>query len=550
MRFLSIFLPFLPTDRLIRARCAAREAPLTTSSFATWDKIGGAQKLVAVDAAAHEVGLRPGMALAAARAMRPDLVLHQAEPQAEALLLEQTADWLRRFTPLSAVDPPDGAMLDISGVAHLFGGEAAMIAEIERRLADQGFHARCAIAPNPALAWALARFSSTRILEDGDHAGAARVLRVLPVAALRISEDIVNGLRTAGLSRVGDLLTRPRSPLAARFGAGLIARLDAITGALRDPISPRFEAAPYMAERRFAEGLARREDIERILADLAQDLCEMLERHGEGARRIAASFFRVDGVVRHIEAGASRPLRDPVTLTRLLREKIEALGENGLDTGYGFDVMRLAATEVEGFRDAPQIEMQLQPRHYERSEAIQKSRLDFGFLRSAPRNDELNEAFADLLDRLGARFGLRRVLRLEFQDTHIPEFAVAALPASMSLEHPSRRALARAPQDEGVEQSHARTRPPRLFEKPEPIEAIASVPDGPPLRFRWRRVTHEIAAYEGPERIAPEWWRDAGLTRDYFRVEDRDGGRFWLFRDGLFGREATQPRWFVHGVFG
>ena len=592
MRFLSICLPFLATDRIRRQQGlsparredtgpphaeealkapsrsmatprasgasfetpAARapqdegragKAPLATP-LATWAKIGSAQQIVAVDAAALRAGLRPGMALASARAMRPELELHQAEPQAEAELLAAIADWLRRFTPLAAADAPDGAMLDIGGCAHLFGGEEATIGAIERGLFAQGFAARSAIAPNPALAWALARFSSTRMLADDDHAGAAKILRTLPVAALRVSGEIVAGLRIAGLTRVGDLLTRPRSPLAARFGAGLISRLDAIVGAGRDPISPRFEAAPYMAERRFAEGLARREDIECVLSDLSRDLCAMLERHGERARKIVASFFRVDGATRHIEATTSRPQRDARALMRLLRERIEALGEDGLDTGYGFDVIRLAAVAVEGAASAPPAD-----------------------LAGARANESDARAFSDLIDRLGARFGTRRVQRLVFHDTHVPEFAGQTQPAGFARApvpqnlilrsdpkdrvskdgrnpHASRRRLTPPPQHEDV----GLGRPPRLFEKPEPVDAIAAVPDGPPLRFKWRRATHEIAAFEGPERIAPEWWRDAGFTRDYFHVEDKSGGRFWLYREGLFGRETSQPRWFLHGVFG
>ena len=519
--------------------------PLATP-LATWAKIGSARRLAAVDSAALKAGLRPGMALASARAMRPELELHQAEPQAEAELLASVADWLRRFTPLAAMDAPDGAMLDIGGCAHLFGGEQAMIGAIERGLLAQGFQSRCAIAPNPSLAWALARFSATRILAEGDHAGAAKILRTAPIAALRVSEDVVAGLRAAGLTRVGDLLIRPRAPLAARFGAELVDRLDAIVGAARDPISPRFEAAPYMTERRFPEGLARAQEIERVLADLARDLCALLERHGEGARKIAASFFRVDGATRHLEAATSRPQRDAVALLRLLHEKIEALGEDGLDTGSGFDVIRLAATAVE--------------------RTTQSAPADLAGAR-ADENDA--RAFADLIDRLGARFGTRRVQRLVFHDTHIPEFAGQTQPAHFSRDpvrqnltlrsdqkdrvskdgrnpHASRRRLTPPPQHEDMELQ----RPSRLFEKPEPVEAMAAVPDGPPLRFKWRRATHEIAAYEGPERIAPEWWRESGLTRDYFRVEDKNGGRFWLYREGLFGRETPHPRWFVHGVFG
>jgi len=467
------------------------------------------------------------MAVADARAMRPALRLAEADPQADAALLDRIADWCRRFTPLAATDPPDRILMDVSGAAHLFGGEAALLAEAERRLAAQGFAARGAIAPGPALARALARFSRLRhVPERATQAELEAIAARLPVAALDLDATARHRLDRAGLRSLGDLLARPRAPLAARLGSDVMARLDAIACRRREPISPRFEAPDFMAERRFPEGLTRQEDIERTLEGLARELCLLLERHGVGARELEAIFYRVDGAVAHIATGTSRPLRDPETIALLLRERLAVLAEEGLDTGYGYDVLRLGAARVERC-DAPQEDLGL------------------GKIDLAAREGE-GGGLDDLVDRLGARLGPRRVLRLYPQATHIPELAVALRPASAPAP-----AMTETVPPAFLRTNGAPARPLRLFERPEPIEAVALTPDGPPLRFRWRRLLHELAAYEGPERIAPQWWSapaDAA-TRDYFYVEDREGCRFWLFREGLFGHESANPRWFVHGLF-
>jgi protein ImuB len=299
-----------------------------------------------------------------------------------------------------------------------------------------------------------------------------------------------------------------------------------------DPLSPRFETPAYLVERRFAEGIARREDIEATISGLAHELCALLERHNEGAREIDVSLFRVDGIVKHLSAGTSRPLRDPKLIARLFRERIEAAGEEGLDTGYGFDVVRLAAIKVE-------------------RAIMPQSALAIGLERS---DKDHSADLADLIDRLGARLGLRRVLRFEQQETHIPEFAVAAVAAAQTRGRspPQKKANAELPLAPAANANLLPTRPLKLLDPPEPIEAIAAVPDSPPAKFRWRRVWHDISAIEGPERIAPEWWKheEAALTRDYFRAEDSSGQRFWLFREGLYTSEIEHPRWFLHGLFG
>jgi len=525
------------------------------------------------------------MALADARAILPGLRCFAADAGAEAATLAAITDWCRRFTPLAALDPPDGVMLDVTGAAHLFGGEAKLRVEIETRLAAQGFAASAALGPTPEAAWAFARFGKERLLSpECSEQEITRQLGTLPLAALRLDEKTRAELAQAGLRRIVDILLRPRAPLTARFGSALFARLDALLGHAKNPISPRFEAPAYLVERRFAEPVSRRETVEATILALAQELAQLLTRHGEGARRLDVSLFGVDGTVKHLRAGTSRPLRDPQTIARLFREKIEAASASAdendpLDAGFGFDVLRLSATAVER-QDEDQV----------------------NWLAPAECED-----LADLIDRLGARLGVRRVTRLALVDTHWPEFAVTSVPAA-SLEqirspHPEERAQQASRRTRVVHKlcptpspfearygasqttphsSHLRVRacesfftqqtlagnqffpshnpacgerelpqrPIRLLHKPEPIEAIASVPDGPPVRFRWRRVLHEIAAIEGPERIAPEWWKnETVLTRDYFRAEDNEGHRFWLFREGLYETETAMPRWFMHGLF-
>jgi protein ImuB len=532
-----------------RSRC---DGPL-----ATIVKIKNAQRLIAVDAEAAARGLKPGMALADARAILPSLRCFAADAAAEAATLAAIADWCRRFTPLAALDPPDGVILDITGAAHLFGGEAKLLVDVETRLGAQGFAALGGLGPTPEAAWALARFGKERLLSsEGAEAEISRRLGALPLAALRLDEKTLAELGQAGLRQIGDILLRPRAPLAARFGSSLFEKLDAMFGRAKTPISPRFEAPAYLAERRFAEPISQRDSVETTIFALAQDLARLLTRHGEGARRLDVSLFGVDGTVKHLIAGTSRPLRDPQMIARLFREKIEAACANGdeddpLDAGFGFDVLRLSALAVE------------------RQDQEQANWL-------APAED--CQDLADLIDRLGARLGLRRVTRLSLADRHWPEFAVMAVPASSSpaaIPPPQgeggrhRPSLAtpvasdglmaagwgRTPSSGAALRCHLPLageglRPVRLLQRPEPIEAIASVPDGPPVRFRWRRVLHEIAAIEGPERIAPEWWKkEAVLTRDYFCAEDSEGRRFWLFREGLYETKTARPRWFMHGLF-
>ncbi len=421
-------------------------------------------------------------------------------------------------------------MLDISGVAHLFGGEAALIEDCRARLAAQGITVLIGAADNPRAASALARFSREKIApEPMSDKAFAKLFFDLPLAALGLEEKTVADMARAGLRRVGDIALRPRAPITARFGPHPMARLDALKGLERASISPRFAPPDFCAERRFASPIQTTQAIEASLRKLADDLIVLLERQAKGARRIELALYRVDGHVRRILVGASRPLNEARAIVRLFAERLASPDEDAIDAGYGVDLMRLACLKAE---------------------PLAPSEAEFERAHEAERALVL----AELLDRLSARLGARAVTRRELVEAHLPEQAEAFAPATLGearLRGESRHREEPVGLIRGDGSNGAPARPLRLFARPEPIEALAEVPDGPPLRFRWRRVLHNVAAIEGPERIAAPWWRrEAMPTRDYFRAEDTEGRRFWLYREGLWGRETAQAKWFVHGLFG
>jgi protein ImuB len=487
---------------------------------------GNADVLTAVDAGAERLGLRPGLALAQARAMHPALDAVPEDQAADQTLLAAVADACQRYTPLVAIDPPDGILLDIGGCMHLFGGEARLRDDLLARVTGAGFSARAATARTIGAAWAAARFGEAAIVATpGERDG----LAPLPLAALRLPDRTVAALARVGLKRVGDILDLPRAPLAARFGVELLRQLDRALGHEDEPLCPLLPVAPYVAEKSFHEPIAREEDVLAIVERLAARLQTALAARGDGARRIELALFRTDGAVKRIAAGTSRPLRDPQAVRALFVERLAALGDE-LDPGFGFDLARLSVLVAE---------------------PCTEEQADLGGSGQAAELERL-------VDRLSARLGRRRVRRLLAHDSHIPELAASAPPAQTTAKiepgwNTFRRFRAEA---------ELPLRPLRLLARPEPIEALALVPDGPPVRFRWRRALHEVVAAEGPERIAGVWWSDDGPgvgslggtgapTRDYFRVEDRTGLRFWLFRSGLY-RDMAQglaPRWFVHGMY-
>jgi protein ImuB len=499
----------------------ANNAPAETPSVVV-AKENNALQIYSLDDAAAHYGLSIGLPLANARAICPHLTVFDADEAADARTLGDIADWCDRFTPLVALDPPHGLFLDITGCAHLFGGEAAMLRLLCDVLTAQGFTISAAIASTSVCARTMTRHVHGRIVPDGEEADA---VSPLPVPALTADPAITNGLRRAGLKTIGDVASRARHEITARFGAAFTTRLDQALGQGDAPISPRKLPPDYIVEQRFAEPVATENVISVTLSRLAGTLVLVMEKQGKGARRLEASFFRTDGAVRVLEVETGRPVTRAVMVDRLFRERLEALSDP-LDPGFGFDLIRLSAS---------------------RTEIVVQEQCDLDA--HVHDNDELTA----LIDRIAARLGGKRVVVHLPQDTHFPERAELPAPAQHHLVAATQAAWPARVEGEPP------LRPLRLFDRPEPINVpVATVPDGPPHRFTWRRVVHAVVRVEGPERIAMEWWKQDGkvLTRDYFRIEDDAGLRFWIFRDGLYDSElideegkSVPANWFVHGLF-
>jgi protein ImuB len=528
-RVLSLWLPTLATDRIRHARPepARIDGPIATIVGAR-----GKRALSAICAIGQRIGLRPGMALADARALAPQLAVHPHEPDADAALLAKLADWCARFTPWVVLDRSQaedagGALwLDLTGCAHRFGGETAMRAELLAGLRRQGLAARAAIADCPGAAWAVARYAPAdrQIVPPGEVRAA---LGPLPIVGLRLPAEQVAMLERSGLSRIEALLPLPRRALIERFGERLALRLDQALGLADEAISPHAPLPAHRAQMILAEPLTDPAALPPLVHRLLQQLGVGLEAAGLGARRLGLACYRVDGTIATVGIGTSRPCREVGLLARLLDEKL-----GRIEPGFGIERVILEAYEVEPLVPEP----------------IAWRGLAAGDLDQA-------RDLAPLIDRPGGRPLRPAVTRLVPHASHLPERtqipAVSGLATALDLVPP---APAPAHGDAPARLLH-------LFRQPEPIEAIAPLPDEPPLLFRWRRSLHKVARACGPERIAPDWWREPGsqrrrrldlaaLTRDYFVVEDTDGGRFWLFREGLYGTTpATLPRWYLHGLF-
>lgn len=465
-------------------------------------------RIASVDTAALAVGLRVGMPLADARAQVGELAVVPHDPVLDQDWLDRLAQGCARYSPLVALDAPDGLILDIAGTEHLYGGEAELVSDAERRLTRLGLTLRHALGPTADAARALARYQTRPAPDEG------QAIRRLPVAALELEAEATTALVRAGLKTIGDLASRPMANIAARFGADAAMSLRRLLGDAPSPLDPRIAPPPVVAERRFAEPLGSTAHATKVLAELTGEAIADLAERGKGGRHFRATFFRSDGLARSIAIETGHPTRDTALVMRLFAERMDSLADP-LDPGFGFDMMRLAVPRLEAL-GASQLKLE--------GGAVKESAID------------------ELADRLATRLGRGRVRRLRPADTHIPEQA--------QLELPAIDACAPLPWQE-PEPGEPPTRPFHLFDPPQPIEVIAEVPDGPPHHFRWRRATHAIRRYEGPERIAAEWWRrrdNGGLTRDYYRVEDAQGRRFWLFRHGLYD-EKPDPRWYIHGVF-
>ncbi|MCA1653501.1 MAG: DNA polymerase Y family protein [Sphingomicrobium sp.] len=451
----------------------------------------------------RSLGLYPGMALTQARALVPGLDIRPAEPEADAAFLKRLGLFAAsRWTPRAALSGEDGLWLDLSGVSHLFGGERRMCQRILRFCSHLGFDARIAVAGTTGAAHALARFGrdSISLCSNGHEAEA---IAPLPPAALRLDDHALASARRFGIETIGELIGMPRGPLARRFGASLLTRLDQALGRSEEPFEPIVLQEQPQATLRFLEPISSAEAIEQVLADLAALLVERLERLGLGVRQVALICDRIDGDEQKLVIGTVGATRDGRHLRHLLGMKVEAI-----EPGFGIEAMHLVASRCEPLK-AQQI-----------------------------GGAEHDADLPPLIDRIASRIGSSHVFRCSAVESDVPERSVRRVPALNRTEAWPREW----------------PRPVRLLHRPEPVDkVIAGLPDQPPVRFSWRGKTHRIRKADGPERIFGEWWKRIGETeavRDYFQVEDDSGARFWLFRkgDGVDGRTGDLS-WYVHGVF-
>ncbi len=466
-------------------------------------------RVAALDTRALALGLEVGLTLADARARVPELAVLDHDPQADTALLDWLAEACDRYTPSVAVDPPAGLVLDVTGCTHFYRGVAGLVDDLAARLAALGLTAQMAHATTPEAATALAEYARDDVT-------------ALPLAALRVAPDVRMALGRAGLKTLGAVAAIPAAALAARFGQDLPGLVERLMGRHDRRIVPRHAPPDVTVEARFAEPIATVDAALATIARLTGEAAVELTKRGGGGRAFTVALFRSDGHVARAWVETAAPTRDPAIVERLLRERIEALADP-LDPGFGYDLIRLAVPVVEPL--APE-------------------QIALPSLAAPPTS----AAMTALVDRLSARLGRERVRRFAAADTHIPEQAVLELPAVAA------RAVGGW---DAPEPGEPPLRPIHLFDPPQRIEAVAEVPDGPPRRFRWRRQMHEVVRQEGPERIAAEWWRrerghepgKGGATRDYYRIEDARGRRYWVFRHGLYGTEKPNPDWYVHGVF-
>ena len=498
------------------------EPPLVTTQ-----KTGPRVEVAAANAAARALGIGPGVALTMARAQVPGLEVREADPDGDAADLTALARLLaRRWVPTVAMSDPDGLFIDLTGVAHLHGGEARFCRRLLRLLARHGVAARVAVADTAGAAWALARFGavdSVQILASGWQ---AETLAVLPVAALRLEPSALELLARLGIDSIGQLTAMPRAPLVRRFGRAIADRIDQALGRAPEPIDPVVPPTRVAVEQRFAEPIATPEAIQHWLGMLMERLAVELAKAGKGARTVELIAARVDGVPQRLRLGFARPTRDAAHMLRLTLRRIEEI-----EPGYGIDALALLVHRAD----------------------------PLGVESLAPRlADESATDLAPLVDALANRIGPGRLWRAAPVESDVPERSWTRTPP---LEPPPNRALKLRADD--VRRLDARTpdhpwhprwpRPVWLLGRPERIDhVLAEMPDQPPRRFTWRGATHRVVRAEGPERVAGEWWRRSAerqAVRDYFRVEDESGRRFWLFRRGDGVRAETGDlSWFLHGM--
>lgn len=547
-RILSVWFPRLGAERLIRAQPHLVEAP-----FAVVQERQNMQVLSSLNEVAQGFGLRVGQPARDAHAICPGLITQTQSAVSEQRFLAALQRWAGKFSPWVAPEDTDALVVDLTGCAHLFGGEAELMRVVEQDCADLGLSVRMGLADTRGAAWALARYAGQAASPDrsGDaidqearatraragkrrhwtRGGAAPTVTVqgsdimrisapgqtygslapLPIAALRLDPDMAAQLGRLGLRRVGDLLGQPRASLARRFGRGLVMRMDQAMGSAPEPVSPAKPVDHFAVRMTLPDPIGLVEDVMAAIDRLLPRLCKALEENGKGVRTVRFEAYRSDHEVETVEVSLARPSFDPHRIRPLLKMKVE-----GIDAGFGIDMMRLQAVQVEPVHDVQTVG------HMQAGAEVQKRLAAAG-------------GIDDLIGRLGARIGLENIRRFHPADSHIPEKSHKIMSAAWSKPH------------EGAWPAPSNPRP-LLMWHPEPVHA----PDQPrlPQSFRWRGRDWGRLRALGPERIAPEWWLDdpnwRSGTRDYWVTDTACGQRLWLFYAHGGGMSSG---WFCQGSF-
>ncbi|RGP40762.1 Protein ImuB [Altererythrobacter insulae] len=510
---MSIWLAQLAVDRWRLSNGIERGQGADADPTVLISETAHGPRITAVNEAGRLAGARVGTMLADARTLCPEIQTASADPAGDLAFLEKLALWARRWGPWSALDPPDGLIVDVTAVAHLFGGERRLIADVQATFAARDLSARLAIAPTAGAAWALAHYGEGGTIL-GTHDDAALRLAQLPVAALRLDPDVLTVLRRLGLKRLEDLNGVGRDALQRRFrnrkspASNPLVRMDQLLGHVPEPLLPVIPQDIPLVERRLMEPIRHRSLLDQVMRDLADDMARALEGKGEGARRLELGLWRVDGevVIRTLELSAST--RDPDHMCRLFAAKLD-----DVDAGFGIEMLRLRASWAESLA------------------------LDQCDIENAA--EEHGTSLNACVDRLTVRLGKKAVQRPVAYASHMPERAQRWQPP-----------LEAAPAFQGELAFHQR--PLKLLDRPEPISVLYATPDGHPRSFRWRGSVCEVTKVDGPERIAPEWWRERSTARlrDYYRIEDGSGRRYWIYRNGISGDgRGDIPLWYLHGLY-
>lgn len=496
-RFIAIWFRHLLTDWLAIRRPDLRKVP-----FAFAIKDHGRLVITASNILAESEGIIPGMVAADAKALIPSLEIIDDIPGKENKLLTRLGEWCIRYTPVIAIDSPNGLVLDISGCAHLWGGEQTYLKEIVTRLRSKGYDVRAAMADTIGTAWAVSRFGKIKPIIDAN--GQADALLSLPPAALRLDSQVLERLQKLGLRTISNFITMPRSVLRRRFGPGILQRLDQALGNEDEPLKCLLPVEPYQERLPSLEPIRTATGIEIAVQKLLEMLCKRLQQEGKGIRTAIFKGYRIDGKVVQMEIGTNLASHNTHHLFKLFELKISTL-----EPALGIELFVLEAPRVEDI-----------PPH---QEAIWSDK---------PGLEDC--ALAELLDRLAGRIGADSIHRYLPDEHYWPERSIKV--SSSIKDKPSIRWRSDKP------------RPVQLLDRPEQIEVTAPIPDYPPMLFRYKHKVHQVKKADGPERIEREWWVDRGQHRDYYHVEDENGQRYWLFRSGHYNGDGSNE-WFIHGFF-